>query len=572
MLKGTIASKGSALGQAFKLVKPTLDIKHTTCDDPQACLKALNDALEKSTRDLKMIRDKTLESLDEEHADIFDAHIQMIDDPEIKSQVTAMIEDGKSAEHAYQTVTNQFIDIFENMDDDYFKGRAADIKDIQYRVLSYLLDQPIKDMATIEEDTIIFAHDLTPSDTANLDFSVIKGFVTEVGGMTSHSAIMARAFNIPAIVGVKKALEAVEDGDTIYLNAHDNAITINPNAETIDQAKAQIKADQARLETLKKYKNKTTQSKDGQSLPIYANIGSHKEVQAISDNGAEGVGLFRTEFLFMDSEQTPTLDEQINAYETVFKSVQPVIVRTLDIGGDKELPYLKQEKEDNPFLGKRAIRLCFDEIDLFKTQLKALLKAAVDQPDVRIMFPMIATRDELRKAKSIVDDVAQDLKNKQEAYQTNIKIGIMIEIPSAALNAATLAKEVDFFSIGTNDLIQYLFAADRMNETVSYLYEPFDPTLLRLIQQTITAAHAQDTEIGVCGEMASDLDAALLLYGMGIDELSMSPSSILDIRKTIANVNFNDLKQLAKKALNQEDAHAVKSVIKAFKDQHLSDE
>ncbi len=566
MLTGKTASKGRALGKVFKFEKKELHIKKETCEDPKQCLKAFKDALAKSSEELRALRDRTLEKLDEDHADIFEAHIEMVNDVEIRNQVIAMIEDKKSAQLAYKTVTDQFIEIFEGMEDEYFQARAADVKDIQHRVLSHLLGEPIKDMSMVDTDTIVFATDLTPSDTANFDFSHIKGFVTETGGMTSHTAIMARAYNIPAIVGVKNALNQVEDDMLVYLDATDNKIHLDPDDATIEKAQTAIKADERHLEILKEYQHIKTKTKDGVHIPLFANIGSDRETDVLDENGAEGIGLFRTEFLFMDSDKMPSETEQIESYKKVFSAIQPVIVRTLDIGGDKALPYLDQDKEDNPFLGKRAIRLCFEEIEMFKTQIRALLKAATDQNDLRIMFPMVATRDELIRAKNIVSEVMDALAEQNETYQKTVHFGIMIEIPAAALNAEQLGREVDFFSIGTNDLIQYLFAADRMNSAVSYLYEPFDPTLLRLIDTTIKAAKATDTEIGVCGEMASNLDAALILVGLDIDELSMNPSSILEIRRALSKIPMDALKTFAEDVLEQPDAHAVKACIKRFKE------
>ncbi|MGM0435883.1 MAG: phosphoenolpyruvate--protein phosphotransferase [Bacillota bacterium] len=569
MLEGNNASQGHAVGKVVRYEKPDISVEKGTCSDPEECLKTLNSALEEAYSALETVRERALETMGEEHAEIFEAHQQMIGDPEIKSQVRAMIENDKvDAAYAYKEVTDQFITIFENMDDEYFKGRAADIKDIQYRVLALLKDVDYKDLSVLNEDSIIVAHDLAPSDTAGLDLDYVKGFITEVGGQTSHTAIMARALSLPAMVGVKDALSELEDGVTIYLNATDGTIEVSPDDKTLEKAKERVKEQEKTLERLKAYKNKETRTKDGFALPLFANVGSDKDVPFAKEGGAEGVGLFRTEFLFMNSDTMPSEDDQIKAYQAVFEAFSPVIVRTLDIGGDKTLPYLKQDEELNPFLGKRAIRLALDETELFKTQLRALLLASKDQEDVRIMFPMIARRDELMQAKDVITEVRAELENEDKTYQTNIKVGIMIEIPAAALNAKSLAKEVDFFSIGTNDLIQYTYAADRMNETVSYLYEPFDPTLLRLMKYTLEEAHTEDTEIGVCGEMAGDLDAALVLAGMGMDELSMSPGSILPIREALSLVQKDDLAELANTVLELDEADQVKAKIDDFKKLH----
>ncbi len=568
--KGKIASQGIALGQVHIMESPKIEIKEQTCDDTEKSLKKLNESVEKSTKDLETIRENAERSMGQEEAEIFDAHIQMVNDPELLNQTKAMIEGEKLCpDAAFDKVANQFIEIFSNMDDDYFKERAADIKDIKTRVLLYLQDKTPNDPSLIEKPTIVVAHDLTPSDTASLNLEYVKGFITEVGGLTSHSAIMARALGIPAIVGAKDIIKDLSNDDFIILDAIDHNITINPNEKNQEEAQKKLEKYQAYLETLKQYKDEPTQTKDGFKIPLFANIGSPNEVSGITQNGAEGVGLFRTEFLFMESDTMPDEKTQIEAYKKVFETVQPVIVRTLDIGGDKNIPYISQPKEDNPFLGKRAVRLCFDEIELFKTQLRALLIAAKDQKEVRIMIPMVAIASEIRKVKSILEDVKADLKQENISYQNNIQLGIMIEIPAAALNADALAKEVDFFSIGTNDLIQYLFAADRMNESVGYLYEPYDPTLLRLIHSVIKAAKNNNVEIGMCGELAGKLDIALVLSGMEIDELSMSPANILEIRKTLNTLNHKDLIQLSQEVLNASEASEVKKIIKQFKDDNL---
>lgn len=570
MLKGKIASEGHAVGKALCLEKETLSAEKESCENPKTCIKDFHDALDRSEKDLRSLRSKTAETLDEDHAEIFDAHLEMLRDVEIKGQVENMIEnDSVQAAYAYEKVTNQYIDMFQEMEDEYFRARAADIADIQQRVLGYLLGKPVKDLSLLEDETIVVARDLTPSDTAGLDLNKVKGFVTEIGGRTSHTAIIARALGIPAVVGAKDALQNVKDGQTLYLDATTGEIHIDPNENLLQEAKKKATKEEKRKAALKKFADKPTKTKDDRSLPLFANLGSLKELVALKENGAEGVGLFRTEFLFMDTDSMPSRDEQVEAYRKVFETIQPVIVRTLDIGGDKELPYLTQDKEENPFLGHRAIRLTLEQKDLFKTQLQALLIAAKNQDDVRIMFPMVATTEELKAAKRVLAESADSLEDEGVDYQKNIKVGIMIEIPSAALNANELAKQCDFFSIGTNDLIQYTFAADRMNEKVAYLYRPYDPVLLRLIKTVIEGAHKEGIEVGVCGEIAGDLNAALLLAGMGIDELSMSPASVLEIRSALSEVTSNDLESLAKKALANAEIDEVEKLLEAFRKEHL---
>ena len=556
---GSAVSKGLAKGKVVKIERPIIDIPDTPCNDQTACLETFEHALKASKEDLKAIQTNAKDTLDAEHLAIFDAHLQMVDDIEIVKQVKEKITTGDNPLKAYFNVTETFKAMFEAMDDPYFKERAADIKDIQTRVLAHMAGTPLKDLALLDEDAIIVADDLTPSDTAALDLSKVKGFATEIGGYTSHTAIMARALGLPAVVGVN-GVTALHEGDFVLLNGNTGTLEVNPDQAAVDAFEKELKAYQDTLKRQAKFQTLKGLTKDGKSVPLYANIGSVKDMPKALENGAEGIGLFRTEFLFMESEKAPSLESQIEAYEAVFKKMQPVIVRTLDIGGDKALPYLKMPHEDNPFLGVRAIRLCFNELELFKTQLKALLIAGKDYPDVRIMFPMIARLDELLKAKAILDDVKKELNEKNTPYQTNILVGIMIEIPAAALNARTLAKHVDFFSIGTNDLIQYTYAADRMNDGVSYLYEPLDPTLLRLIESTVIAAHAENTEIGVCGEMASDPMAALLLAGMGMDELSMSAGALLDVKDHLSRYTLGELKALKNKALAADTAAEVKAL------------
>lgn len=553
---GRAVSNGLAKGTVVKLERPKLEIPNEPCQEAAACLDTFEAALDAAKNDLLAIQEKAKGTLDEAHLAIFDAHLQMVDDLEIVKQVKEKINARVHPMQAYFDVTEHFIAMFQAMDDAYFKERAADVKDIQTRVLAHMAGTPLKDLALLQDDTIIVAHDLTPSDTASLDLGKVKGFVTEIGGYTSHTAIMARAFGLPAVVGCD-GIMALKDGDLILLNGHTGEVV---SAPSLDALKAfdvaldkELKAEQAKAI----YKTKKGLSKDHVSVPVYANIGSASDLSLVTENGAEGIGLFRTEFLFMESTNAPSLDAQIKAYTEVFKTGLPVIVRTLDIGGDKALPYITMPPEDNPFLGVRAIRLCLIETDLFKTQLKALLMAAEPFDDVRIMFPMIARVDELLAAKALLHDVIAELTQADIPYQTRIKVGIMIEIPAAALNVKALARHVDFFSIGTNDLMQYTYAADRMNERVSYLYEPFDPTFLRLLATTVHAAHAAHTEIGVCGEMAADSKAAVLLAGMGLDELSMSASRLLDVKETLARYSFKAMETLAQKALACDTAEEV---------------
>ncbi|MFU8786482.1 MAG: phosphoenolpyruvate--protein phosphotransferase [Candidatus Izemoplasmataceae bacterium] len=557
MNTGFIASKGFAIGKVFRLEKQSIDFNLERLNSYDEAMRYIKKAKSQCINDLEKLKLK----LNEEESAIFDAHIEMINDPQIQELLEAALKDNSiHPAIAYKNVTDTFISLFKDMEDTYFKQRASDIEDIQHRMLLYLTNQTPSDLSNINEDTIIVAKDLTPSDTASLDYTFVKGFITEDGGYTSHTAIMARSLMVPAIIGVKDILKTLKNDDVLILDAINHNILVNPNQDIIIASKNKLKLYLKSLENLKSFTHKKTLTKDNISIPLLANIGSLKDLPQLSEVGAEGIGLFRTEFLFMDSMTMPDEETQLSVYEKVFKSTNTVIVRTLDIGGDKNLPYLNLEKEENPFLGVRAIRLCLQELDLFKTQLRALLRAATVTSEIHIMFPMIARVDELDRAIEVLNKVIDDLRSKKIEFQEQIKIGIMIEIPSAALNARELAKKVDFFSIGTNDLIQYTYAADRMNDKLNYLYDPLDPTLLRLIQFVITEAHKEETLVGVCGEMAGDLTAALILIGMGIDELSMNTSSILQIRKVVKDYTLEELISLTENALKLNKSDDVKKL------------
>jgi phosphotransferase system enzyme I (PtsI) len=558
-MHGLPVSEGVAFGHALRLKKDPITVPLTRCEDANACYDMLEKAMNQSVEDLKKLKEKAAHKLSESELEIFDAHIQMTTDIEIIKAVKNRIQnDHEHPAKAYQTVTQDFQTMFEAMDDPYFKERATDIKDVAYRVLTYLVGKTPQDLGMLSRPTVIIADDLTPSDTASLDLDHVCGFVTRMGGYTSHTAIMARSLSIPAIAGVKDALEIPSEA-LIFLDAYNGKILMNPTASEKRMLTQKLEKELAFKETLKAYVDLSS-TKDNHPVLTYANIGSVADLPLALSQKALGVGLFRTEFLFMDPPEAPSLEAQIKAYETVFKAFKTVIVRTLDIGGDKQLPYLKMPHEENPFLGHRAIRLCFEEIDLFKTQLQAILMAGCVTDHVKIMFPMIARVDEVIKAKAILEDVKKALDASQTPYQKNIEVGIMIEIPAAALNTDAFCEHVDFFSIGTNDLIQYTYAADRMNEKVSYLYEPLDPTLLRLIDHVVKAAKKKGKEVGVCGEMAADPVAAQILTGLGIDELSMSAGSLTKVRYALHQKTILQHQALAEKALTQKDAASVKQL------------
>ncbi|APZ49124.1 phosphoenolpyruvate--protein phosphotransferase [Jeotgalibaca sp. PTS2502] len=553
-LMGIAASDGIAIGKAYLLTEPDLTFAKKTIDNPEGEITRLLDSFENAKREVQAIRDHVAIAVGEEEAQVFDAHVMVLSDPEMLDTIKSNITDNKvNAEQALADVSGLFIAMFEGMvDNPYMQERAADIRDVTERVMGHLLGVKIPSPATIKEEVVIVAKDLTPSDTAQLNRRYVKGFVTDIGGRTSHSAIMARSLEIPAVVGTKTITELAADGVMVIIDGLDGNIIVNPDEATL----AEYKEKQTAFETQKvewaKLKDAKTVTKDGKHVELAANIGTPKDLQGVNDNGAEAIGLYRTEFLYMDSEQFPTEQEQFEAYKAVLEGMngKAVVVRTMDIGGDKELPYLQLPEEMNPFLGYRAIRICLAEPDMFRTQLRALLRASV-YGKLRIMFPMIATLNEFREAKQMLEEEKAKLVAEGQSVSDEIEVGIMIEIPAAAVLAHQFAKEVDFFSVGTNDLIQYTMAADRMNERVSYLYQPYNPAILTLLKHVIDSAHAEGKWVGMCGEMAGDQTAVPLLLGLGLDEFSMSASSILKTRSLLAKLDSKEMEALAHKAINE---------------------
>ncbi|HET7628483.1 MAG TPA: phosphoenolpyruvate--protein phosphotransferase [Bacillales bacterium] len=565
-LKGIATSRGIAFARVFLMKNPEIDIPLDPAEDASQEQKRLEQAVEISGRELEEIKTYTKKSLGEDKAEIFSAHLLVLRDPEWLGQVQEKIEHEKmKAERALHEVTNGFVAIFENMGNEYMRERAADIRDISKRVLSHLLGVEFSNPALITEEVIVIAEDLTPSDTAQLNREFVKGFTTDIGGRTSHSAIMARSLEIPAVVGTTNVTTSVENGMLAIVDGNEGIVIVDPTKEEIEQYELKQKAQLESEQQLQQIVNEPTVTSDGKHVELAANIGSPADLDHVLSNGAEGVGLYRTEFLYMGREQLPSEEEQFEAYKIVLEQMddKPVIIRTLDIGGDKELPYLELPEELNPFLGVRAIRLCFKHEEIFRTQLRALLRASV-YGNLRVMFPMIATINEFKQAKQILLEEKEKLLTKGIEVSETLEIGMMVEIPAAAVMAKQFAEEVDFFSIGTNDLIQYTMAADRMNETVSYLYQPYSPAILSLIEHVITCAHEQGKWVGMCGEMAGEATALPLLLGLGLDEFSMSASSILPARDQMLQLESTICEAHARKALTLSGSDAVVQYMKSL--------
>ncbi|WP_088067864.1 phosphoenolpyruvate--protein phosphotransferase [Gottfriedia luciferensis] len=565
-IKGIAASSGIAIAKAFRLENPELNIVKKQISDVDAEIARLDSAIQVSNGELEKIRDHANAELGEDKAAIFSAHILVLNDPELVNPVKDKIKsENVNAEFAMNEIASMFVQMFESMDNEYMKERAADIRDVTKRVMAHLLGVTISNPANITEEVIIIAEDLTPSDTAQLNRKYALGFTTDIGGRTSHSAIMARSLEIPAVVGTKEVTSKIENGVMVIVDGLDGHVIVDPSNEELEEYKAKKEKFELQKVEWAKLKNEPTVTKDGHHVELVANIGTPNDVDGVINNGGEGVGLYRTEFLYMGRDNFPSEEEQFESYKTVLESMgnKPVVVRTLDIGGDKELSYLHLPKEMNPFLGYRAIRLCLDQKDIFRTQLRALLRASVFG-NLKIMFPMIATLDEFRAAKAVLLEEKEQLLKENVQVSENIEIGMMVEIPASAVLADVFAKEVDFFSIGTNDLIQYTMAADRMNEQVSYLYQPYNPSILRLVKMVIDAANKEGKWAGMCGEMAGDALAIPLLVGLGLHEFSMSATSILPARSQMAKLSKAEMEKLAEKALSMSTAEEVVNLVNSI--------
>lgn len=565
-INGIAASDGVAIAKAYLLVEPDLSYDSEKIQDVDAEIAKFQNAIETSKVELTKIRNNAEKNLGADKAAIFDAHLLVLDDPELIQPIEDKIKNEQvNAPTALSDVTGQFITIFEAMDNEYMKERAADIRDVSKRVLAHILGVELPNPSMIDESVVIIGNDLTPSDTAQLNKEFVQGFVTNIGGRTSHSAIMSRSLEIAAVVGTKSITEEVKQGDMIIVDGLTGEVIIDPTEDEVITYQNKRERFFEDKKELQKLRDEETTTVDGVHAELAANIGTPNDLKGVIENGAEGVGLYRTEFLYMGRDEMPTEDEQFEAYKKVLETMEDkrVVVRTLDIGGDKELPYLNLPEEMNPFLGYRAIRLCLDQPEIFRPQLRALLRASV-YGKLNIMFPMVATIKEFRDAKALLLEEKENLTNEGIEVSDDIEVGIMVEIPSTAALADVFAKEVDFFSIGTNDLIQYTMAADRMSERVSYLYQPYNPAILRLVQQVINASHNEGKWTGMCGEMAGDETAIPLLLGLGLDEFSMSATSILKARRQIKGLSKNEMEELAQKAINCATSEEVQDLVSNY--------
>ena len=568
MISGILASPGIAFGKALLLKEDeiVIDRKKISADKVDQEVERFLSGRAKASAQLEAIKTKAGETFGEEKEAIFEGHIMLLEDEELEQEIIALIKDKHmTADAAANEVIEGQATALEELDDEYLKERAADVRDIGKRLLRNILGLNIIDLGAIQDEVILVAKDLTPSETAQLNLKKVLGFITDIGGRTSHTSIMARSLELPAIVGTGNVTSEVKNGDYLILDAVNNKVYVNPTndeIETLRSAQAQVAEEKAELAKLKDLPAITL---DGHQVEVCANIGTVRDIDGAERNGAEGVGLYRTEFLFMDRDALPTEEEQFAAYKAVAEACgsQAVIVRTMDIGGDKELPYMNFPKEENPFLGWRAIRIAMDRKEILRDQVRAILRASAFGK-LRIMFPMIISVEEVRALRKEIEAYKQELRDEGKAFDEAIEIGVMVETPAAATIARHLAKEVDFFSIGTNDLTQYTLAVDRGNDMISHLYQPMSPSVLNLIKQVIDASHAEGKWTGMCGELAGDERATLLLLGMGLDEFSMSAISIPRIKKIIRNTNFKDAKVLAEQALAQPTTDELMTLVNKF--------
>ncbi|KAE8176576.1 phosphoenolpyruvate-protein phosphotransferase PtsI [Photobacterium carnosum] len=567
MISGILASPGIAFGKALLLQEEEIVLNKTpiAADQIDNEIQRFFDARKKSSEQLEVIKEKARVTFGEEKEAIFEGHIMLLEDEELEEEIIALIKDKHSADYAIYSIIEEQAQTLESLDDEYLKERASDIRDIGNRFVKNALGINVINLSAINEQVILVANDLTPSETAQINLEFVLGFITNIGGRTSHTSIMARSLEIPALVGTNNITSLVKNGDMLVLDAINNQIVINPTDDELNKFKAIRDADKAEQEELAKLKDLPAITLDGKQVEVCGNIGTVKDCKGVSRNGGEGVGLYRTEFLFMDRDSLPTEEEQYQAYKEVAEAMhgEPVIIRTMDIGGDKDLPYLDLPKEMNPFLGWRAIRISLDRPEILRDQFRAILRASA-HGKVRIMFPMIISVEEVRTLKAAIEAFKVELTAEGLAFDADIEIGVMVETPAAAAIAHHLAKEVSFFSIGTNDLTQYTLAVDRGNELISHLYNPLSPAVLTVIKQVIDASHVEGKWTGMCGELAGDERATLLLLGMGLDEFSMSAISIPRVKKVIRNANFADVKAMAEYALTLPTAAEIEEHVEKF--------
>lgn len=568
MISGILASPGIAFGKALLLQEEAiiLNQKKIPYEEIATEIKKFLDGREKTLTQLKEIKNKAIASFEKEKEEIFEGYIMLLEDEELEYDIVSMIQKKLiSADNAANTIIQEHVKALEKLEDEYLKNRAIDVRDIGNRLLRNILNLNIIDLNNIKNEIILIAQDLTPSETAQLNCETILGFITDLGSHISHTSIIARSLEIPAIVGTNNITKKVKNGDFLILDAINNCIYINPNIEKINKIKILKNQYAVKKKQLISLKTLPAITSDGHTVEIGANIGSIKDIPNAQKNGAKSIGLYRTEFLFMERENLPSEEEQFQTYKKIAEDMNggSVIIRTMDIGGDKNLPYMNFPKEDNPFLGWRAIRISIDRKDILHAQLKAILRASAFG-NLKIMFPMIISVEEVRILKSELKILKLQLSEEKIDFNRKIEIGIMIETPASAIICHHLIKEVDFFSIGTNDLTQYTLAVDRGNKLISNLYNPMSPSVLNLIQTVITASHIEGKWTGMCGELAGDERATLLLLGMGIDELSMSSPNIPIIKKIVRKINFKEAQQIAKTALSQATAKELTNVIEKF--------
>ena len=566
LIKGIPASPGIAIGKAFLYKENNLEILEKSILSKEEELERLIKGREVAKKQLEEIKENTLQKLGKDKADIFEGHITLLEDEELFLEIDSKISEKKcTAEFALNEAIDEYANMLANLEDAYFKERAGDLRDIGKRWLYGVMNVQVADLSKLEPETIIVARELNPSDTAQINLENVLAFVTEIGGKTAHSSIMARSLELPAVVGVGAVLEDLEDNQIIIVDALNGEVIVNPDEETLKIYREKRENFLKEKEELKALKDKEAVSKDGTKVDVWGNIGSPNDLKGIISNGGFGIGLYRTEFLFMEKDSFPTEDEQFEAYKIVAEGLKgyPVTIRTMDIGGDKSLPYMELPQEENPFLGWRAIRVCLDRQEILKTQFRALLRAS-KYGQIKIMLPMIMDIEEVRKAKAIFENCKKELREEGIEFDEKIMLGIMVETPAVAFRAKHFAKECDFFSIGTNDLTQYTLAVDRGNEKIANLYDTYNPAVLQAIKMLIDGAHEGGIKISMCGEFAGDENAVAILFGMGLDSFSMSGISIPRVKRILMKLDKKECEKLVERILELSTASEIKNEVKEF--------